>query len=148
MNQNLKKYSIFLSLNLQASYDKIPEIEVLLDNITCSPVAVNNNIVDFKIVTTIGEHSLSIKLLNKKPTDTVLDSNGAIIQDLNVQLLTLKIDELNITDYAKNKNTYITDEGNIEKTYGFMHRNGVMRFSFSCPAFYFLRNLALINTTQ
>lgn len=146
MNTSPKKHSIYLSLKIQATRDKSPDIVVRLNEIICEKIESHNDIIKFTMFGNFGNNLLTISMNNKTPDDTVLDSDGQIIQDLNVQLLDLKIDNISIIDYAKQKNVYVTTDGTIENTYGFMHKNGTMSISMIFPTFYMLRNDALVNS--
>jgi hypothetical protein len=91
-----------------------------------------------------GDNQLEIEFLNKMPTDSQVDENGNIIADLNVEVQGLIVDGVDLTVQFKNNCVYVINDGGIEKTYGFLHKNGKVTFEFVCPPFLYLRNLALV----
>lgn len=143
-----QKSMISLVLSQQKTPDKDPDILVRLDQRPEPLTSSHGTELRFDMSASVGQHVLSIMLSNKESSDTVCDANGNIVQDLNLQLKGFFIDEIDFTDYAKLNIKYITEQGIVERTYGFMHRNGVMTLEFSCPGFYFLRNTALIRSEK
>lgn len=91
-----------------------------------------------------GDNRLEIEFLNKMPNDSHVDENGNIIADLTVEIQGLTVDGVDLTMQFKNNCVYVINDGSIEKTYGFLHKNGKVTFEFVCPPFLFLRNLALV----
>jgi hypothetical protein len=130
---NPKKFSVSLNLKEHSLPDKLPEYLIRLDGM---PVEKNSQC-------GIGPHCLEIEFLNKDKNDTVVDENNVIIHDLAIEILQLIIDNIDITHDAKKTAVYTTDSG-IEKTYGFMHKNGIIKIEFICPPFYYLRNLQVL----
>jgi len=147
MNTNLKKHLIYLSLKIQKVGEKTPNIVVKLNETICEPNKLTNDTIEFIMFGNFGNNLLTISMDNKSSDDTIVDSNGNIIQDINAQLLDLKVNDISIVDYARHKNVYFTVDNLIENTYGFMHKNGTMSISIICPAFYMLRNQALVSSS-
>ena len=144
MNTNLKKYSIYLQLNTQSAGNKAPAITVKLNDVEYTPSLQLENIVDFRMHGKLGDNLLTISLNNKTANDTVVDSESNIIQDLNVQVSKLEVDNIDVTNYTKNNNHYLTNDQETMNTHGFMHKNGTLSISLVCPGFYFFRNLSFL----
>lgn len=146
MNTSLKKHLIYLSLKIQKVGEKTPNIVVKLNDTLCKCDKSTDDTIEFIMSGNFGNNLLTISLDNKSINDTAVDSDGNIIQDLNAQLLELNVDGISVIDYARQKNVYFTVDNSVENTYGFMHKNGTMSISIICPAFYMLRNQALVSS--
>ena len=140
MNQSPKKFSTCLLIKTQGLPDKQPEFVVTLNDVAQHPAGQQDDIVTFDMLAILGNNILTVDLLNKATNDTVVDSNGNIVNDLNVQLFRFSVDQFDATDKIKQQVTYLTCDNQIENTNGFMHKNGRLTMEFQCPLFYFLRD--------
>lgn len=131
-----KKFLVSLNLNLHSTSTKVPEVVVRL----------NDTQVDFtkNLEGVFGENVLSISFLNKHPSDTKLNDHGDIVEDLAVEITKFTVDGQDFTHEIKQQNNYVTASG-VQQTYGFMHTNGVLTYSFVCPGFYYKRNINILN---
>ena len=131
---NHKKFSVSLNLKEHCLPDKQPEYVIRLDGMPVEKISHCD----------IGPHCLEIEFLNKGQNDTVVNKNNVIVHDLAVEILQLIVNDTDITHVAKSTAVYTTDTG-IEKTYGYMHKNGIIKIDFACPPFYHLRNLQVLH---
>ena len=95
-----------------------------------------------------GLYSIGIRLVNKTESDTVIDKNGNIVDDLWVKITKVEIDDIDITDKIDTVSTYTDNHGNSVKTYGFLGFSTEYKLSLQVPGFYFLRNLSNINNVD
>jgi hypothetical protein len=58
-----------------------------------------------------GNNTLSMTLTNKSPTDTELDSMGAIVKDKNIKIKSLSINNLSITDNPAHYYKFFSSDG-------------------------------------
>jgi hypothetical protein len=86
-------------------------------------------------------YQIGLKLLDKTDSDTVVDSQGKIVDDLWAQLIKLEIDNIDITNKIDLISTYSDNHGNPVKTYGFLGFNNEYLLHLQTPGFYFIRNL-------
>jgi len=119
--------------------DKTPEFCVRLNQIELTN---ENN--QFNGSPTFGTNTLEVIFLNKGESDTKIDSNGKIIEDLSVIVDSLVIDDIDVSSDCRRYGIYTTQDNTIEQTYGFLHKNGVFYYNFTTPIFYYLRNKNLI----
>lgn len=140
MNQNPKKFSVCLLIKTQSLPDKHPEFIVTLNGTAEHPSGQQQDIVVFDMLACLGDNLLTIDLTNKNSNDTVVDDQGKIVGDLNIQLVKFSIEGFDATDKIKQQVKYLTCDGQFENTYGFMHKNGQLIIEFQCPLFYFLRD--------
>jgi hypothetical protein len=131
---NPKKFLVSLNLKEHSLPDKRPEYVIRLDGMPVEKISQCD----------IGPHCLEIEFLNKGQNDTMVNENNVIVHDLAVEILQLVVDNTDITHSAKNTAVYTTNAG-IEKTYGYMHKNGIIKIDFACPPFYHLRNLQVLH---
>jgi|694.fasta_scaffold87851_4 hypothetical protein len=137
MKQKEKKFTVSLQIKEHATLAKTPSYRVYFNNtLQC---------INDTFTCDLGHHTIKIQLLNKTDVDTEVDHQGKVLQDLAIELISLKIDQFDITHNSKECAVYVDDKGTtIENTYGYMHKNGTLTISFTCPAFYYTRNLNLI----
>lgn len=140
MSQSPKKFSVCLLIKTQSLPDKRPEFIVTLNGAAEHPSGQQQDIVVFDMLASLGNNRLTIDLTNKNSNDTVVDSQGKIVGDLNIQLIKFSIEGFDATDKIKQQVKYLTYDGQFENTYGFMHKNGQLIIEFQCPLFYFLRD--------
>lgn len=132
---NTKKFSILFKIKEHCLPNKNPKYRLWLDG----------TLTDFITECSFGPHQISIELLNKEPNDTIIGPDGTVLQDLALELLELVVDGIDISHHVKHHAIYSTADG-FEKTYGYMHKNGIITFDFTCPVFYYLRNLQTVRT--
>lgn len=144
MNLNSKKFSVYLLIKTQSLPSKRPEFSVSLNNVIQSPVADQDTGITFDMSAVFGNNILTVDLFNKDSSDTVVNEGGQIVADLNLEIIRLKVEDIDVTDQLKQRLTYFTCDNEYVDTYGFMHKNGQLTIEFQCPIFYFLRNIALI----
>lgn len=140
MKQNTKKFSTCLLIKTQGLTNKQPEFIVTLNNVTQSFSGLQDDIVTVDMLAVLGNNVLTVDLLNKSANDTVVDSEGTIINDLNLNLFKFSVDGIDVTDRIKQQVKYLTCDNEFENTHGFMHKNGRLTIEFQCPIFYFLRD--------
>ena len=138
MKQKEPKFTVSLQIKEHDIVNKTPAYQVYFDD----ALRLNWD----AMVCNVGQHNIKIKFLNKNSsTDTEVDHEGNVIRDLAVELFSLKVDKFDITHHAKEHAEYTDEEGiNLDNTYGYLHKNGTLDISFSCPVFYHTRNLNLI----
>ena len=99
----------FDSINL-GSNNKIPEIAVTVNGVTLY-TGIVESIINFD-TDADGEVILRIEYINKLGTDTVVDSNGAIVTDMNFTLASITVDSIAFEEliwnsvYVAEDNTY------------------------------------------
>jgi hypothetical protein len=134
-----KKSSLSLKIKVKCLTDKSPDFCVQLNQVE---LADENNQFDGSPV--LGQNTLQVTFLNKVDTDTKIDSEGNILEDLAVIIDSLLVDEVDVSSDCKQYGIYTTQDQAVERTYGFMHKNGVFCYKFVYPIFYHLRNRDLI----
>lgn len=111
----------------------MPEFSVYLNGV---PLSIDNN-------TTSGHADLGLATL------TIAFTNKQHYHhQLALELDSLTVDGIDLTHDIKSGGVYITDDGNQETTYGYMHKNGILTFEFLNPVFYYLRNKNLIKNQE
>lgn len=138
-----KKSSLSLKIEVKCLTDKSPAFCVKLNQVE---LANKNNQFDGSPV--LGPNTLEVTFSNKVDTDTKIDSEGNIFEDLAVIIDSLLVDKVDVSGDCKQYGIYTTQDQTTERTYGFMHKNGVFRYKFVCPIFYHLRNRNLIKNTD
>ena len=90
-----------------------------------------------------GKHILEIEMLGKLPEHTQLDAQGNILQDSLVTVNHLKFDDIdlgqvfyNLAEYHHDLNG--TSTPRVDKFYGTMGCNGVVKLEFSSPVYIWL----------
>jgi len=134
-----KKSSLSLKIKVKCLSDKSPSFYVQLNQVELTD---NNNQFDGSPV--LGQNTLEVTFLNKVDTDTKIDSEGNILEDLAINIDSLLVDEVDVSGDCKQYGIYTTQDHAVERTYGFMHKNGVFCYKFVYPIFYHLRNRDLI----
>ena len=134
-----KKSSLSLKIKVKYLTHKSPDFCVQLNQVE---LADKNNQFDGSPV--LGQNTLQVTFLNKVDTDTKIDSEGNILEDLAVIIDSLLVDEVDVSSDCKQYGIYTTQDQTVELTYGFMHKNGVFNYKFVYPIFYHLRNRDLI----
>jgi hypothetical protein len=134
-----KKSSLSLKIKVKCLADKSPNFCVQLNQVELTD---KNNQFDGGPV--IGQNTLQVTFLNKVDTDTKIDSDGNILEDLAVIIDSLLVDEVDVSSDCKQYGIYTTQDQTVERTHGFMHKNGVFYYKFVYPIFYHLRNRNLI----
>lgn len=130
---NTKKYFTLLKFKLHNEGDIVPEFSVYLNGI---PLRIDSNTASGH--TGIGPNTLTIAFTNKQHYH----------HHLALELEALTVDDIDLTHDIKSNGKYITDDGDQETTYGYMHKNGTLTFEFLCPVFYYLRNKNLIKNQE
>jgi len=133
-----KKFLSSLQIKTSSLPDKIPLYVIKNNNKVCG--------VNFEAK--FGINRLEIEFLNKGVNDTMVNESGEIVADLTVEIQNLIVDEVDLTTQLKTNGVYVTNDGDIENTYGFLHKNGKFTFEFICPPFLFLRNLEFLKNKQ
>lgn len=141
----MKTFVAHLHIKQHCLQNKKPNFVVAVNGIVQNNTEITNiDLIIFKMLLNFGPNTVSISLLNKDLNDTIIDANGKIIQDLAIQIDKFEVDDFNLSSYTKNSALYTTDDGGVEKTYGFMHKNGQLTINIICPTFYSVRNAAVI----
>lgn len=95
----------------------------------------------------VDDHCLCIDIDGKTSEDTVIDQNGAIIQDLLISLVKVKVDDIEATNQFYQLAEYIHDaNGSAELTshdfFGPIGCNGRLILNFTSPFYiWYLKNL-------
>jgi len=94
---------------------------------------------DFDFDFTEGVHKIGFTLNNKTDVDTIVDSNGNILDDTLISFEHLEIDEIEITELFEREAKFFDTENNIKpnviKNIGF---NGCYNFEFETPFYEWL----------
>jgi hypothetical protein len=124
-----------LGLNLSVMFDgnKIYHQPVLLDFQTFSYSFEDDGL----------DHSFEIHLLGKTPEHTVINDYGDIVSDVLLKIKDVQIDGTELEHIFTNKSTYTHDFNGtgsvtVEKFYGTMGCNGVLKLNFSTPIYLWL----------
>lgn len=133
-----------LQLKLHSLPDKNPNFLVFVDDRAIENIEFEKNVVSIKQKISIGNHNFKISFLNKGNNDTIVDENNNILHDLAIEILSVKVDDFDITHEAKSLCIYKTSQLENDKTYGYMYTNGTIVFDFINPVFLFKRNIHLI----
>lgn len=133
-----------LQLKLHSLPDKRPNFLIFLNDIEIKDTDFKKSILDIEQKIPIGNHKVKISLLNKNDNDTIVDDNNRILHDLAIEILSVKIDDFDITHEVKSSCIYKTKQSENDKTYGYMYTNGTIIIDFINPAFLFKRNTYLI----
>jgi hypothetical protein len=140
-----KKFLVLLHIKTISLADKKPMFTVTLNNkIQLSNKVVSDTVV-YEMFTHIGNSQLRIQLLNKDNSDTKVDINNNVVEDLAIQVVKFEVEGIDQIPHYYDHVVYNTNNGTSEKTYGFMHTNGELIFDFVCPTFYNMRNTRLID---
>jgi len=94
-------------------------------------------------VTDDAEHKLQIVLKNKTVTDTVVDSQGNIVQDSCLTVQNFKFDDIEadqlVSEQAVYRHSFNTDQAATDdQFYWSMGCNGVVSLKFSTPIYIWL----------
>lgn len=116
----------------------------MLNNVSQTIFSTQDSVHVFNMSALFGDNKLTVDLLNKESTDTLLDSNHQITHDLAVELINFQVDTIDATSNIMQHLVYTTHDQENVSTHGYMHRNGRITLDFQCPIFYFLRNQALV----
>lgn len=133
-----------LQLKLHSLPDKHPNFLIFLNDLEIKDIDFKKSIVNIEQQIPIGNHKVKISLLNKNDNDTIVDNNNRILHDLAIEILSVKIDDFDITHEVKSLCVYRTKQSENDKTYGYMYTNGIIIIDFINPAFLFKRNINLI----
>jgi hypothetical protein len=141
-------------------YNDPPKFEVLLNNEVIEYGEViehqdsdQQRIISFTRDLEEGNHTISVRLLGKKPRHTQQDENGNIIEDQLLNLMEVEIDEIELgnlfydsgryykqTSVVKGQPVYATEPEPLK--YSNFGWNGEWRLDFSVPTYmWFLENL-------
>lgn len=145
MSTEKKKFLVLLHIKTIKLPNKQPVFTVMLNNQLQLASNASDDLVVYKMFTGIGDSCMRIKLLNKATTDTKVDNNNNIIEDLAIQVVKFSVEDIDQTSYFYDHVIYNTPNGSGGKTYGFMHTNGELVIDFVCPTFYNIRNIRLID---
>lgn len=134
---------------LKFSFDVEPTNESLNVSILLDDKIVWQKVVDqlYKVDISCGDddkaHSLVLRLNNKLPAHTKIDSLGNIINDSNIKFSNFKFDDIDISNpfienavYKHNFNG--TGPDTIGKFFGEMGCNGTVEFKFTTPFYLWL----------
>ena len=91
----------------------------------------------------IGNHNFKIQFLNKLNTDLLVDKSRDIFVDLAIEIYSVKIDDVDITQEARSTGIYQNINSSNDETFGYMHTNGTFTFNFITPIFLYKRNINL-----
>lgn len=124
MNINLTFDNINLGIN-----NKIPEISIVVNNKNLYNGVVGSNI---NVVADSSDiMCLQIHYTNKTDSDTVVDSNGSIVSDMNFTLESIVIDDINFEELIWNS-SYITKD-NVYPGCLFFGPSGYFEINFTSP---------------
>lgn len=104
---------------------------------------------EFSIFTDqINIHDLTICLLNKDSTDTVVDDKGNIIEDLFVVLTKITVDNIDFTDKINFISTYTNNENEPVNTNGWMNYSKNFEIILQTPGWFFRRNIDSLDDSE
>lgn len=96
-----------------------------------------------------GNNFISIDLLNKMPSDTVVDDSGNIVRDKNVEFVSFEIDGIDIAkdeDYYYRMVNMTSHDGNPIPTTMGLYTNGTALVTFESPFWkHYLKNRSYVN---
>jgi len=69
-------------------------------------------------------HMIDIRLLNKEPSDTQVDADGNIVQDLLIVIDKLQIDHVDLVNKLDKISVYRGDQGQVYRTFNYITFNG------------------------
>jgi len=95
-----------------------------------------------------GGYDLTLRLLNKEPHDTVVDSDGNIVDDMYVTMSEFLIDHIDFMHKIDSISHYTDNNGNSVKTCGFLGFNRDFKIWFQTPGMYFERNCRILDPAQ
>jgi hypothetical protein len=133
-----------LQLKLHSLPNKCPNFLIFLNEVEIKDIDFKKSIIDIEKQISIGKHNVKISLLNKNDNDTIVDDSNCILHDLAIEILSVKINDVDITHEVKSSCVYKTKRSENDKTYGYMYANGIIIIDFINPAFLFKRNINLI----
>lgn len=136
----------FITFNARSTSDvKSVEIEVLLDNCVVydNPLLTKEESIKIELPDDECEHSLKIILKNKTTEYTVLDSLGAIVQDVNLAISNIRFDNVALNYNSLQTAIYThdcngTDQLKAHKFYSEMGCNGTVELKFTTPVYIWL----------
>jgi hypothetical protein len=130
-------------------WGKMPQYSILVDDQVIKTGSADKlAMIEFDLEIAEGPHSLKIRLENKEDTDTVQDSdNKTILKDLLLNIETLAIDNIDISNLRWSKSKYVLDTpaevepGVFKSEYTScvnMGHNGSWVFDFESPFYIWL----------
>lgn len=110
----MEQETLRFKIGLSGSSKKQPNIRISINDqekVTEQLVVARNTTQYFEFDATVyeGDCSLSIEMLNKTTSDTVLDSDGNIIEDLLLNIESIEIDEINLGSLLWTESDYRPD---------------------------------------
>lgn len=133
-----------ISLDLQATAPGCL-VTVFLDSQPIATVAVDQQTttVAHEFDDVEGQHVLEIALVGKTSAHTIVDDTGNIIDDLLINVSNICIEEINIDTLVWNLSQYHHDQNGtsvmgIDRFYGTMGCNGIVKLNFSTPIYLWL----------
>ena len=128
--------------------EKLPQFSILVDgNVVKSGFANELEMHAFELNIAEGPHTLAIRLENKENADTVQDNDGNIINDLLLNIETLALDRIDISNMRWTHSNYILDKpaeitpGEFKSEYhgcANLGHNGSWQFNFESPFYIWL----------
>ena len=99
----------------------------------------------FQITLTERKNIISVKLINKDPSDTKVKDNQ-IVEDLAVMIKSIKYRTYDFYNFIEYISRYTKDDGDIVKgVHGFMGFNGTYEIFLEVPLFVFAKNITIKN---
>jgi hypothetical protein len=140
-----KSFSSFLKVKTHSLPSKDPKFTVTVNGNDMPLTWPSSNECQVDFASTLGTNTIAIKLLNKDPHDAVVE-DGKIIHNLALEILSLTVDGITLDHQIKQNSRWADiDHPN---TYGYITSNSTLIFEFICPVFLYLRNQALITSSD
>ena len=93
-----------------------------------------------------GIHDITLRLINKIPTDTVIDTQNNITDDLYAVIEKIKVDDIDITAHINAISRYTNNNGDVVTTNGWLTYNQEFSILVQTPGWYFVRNIDSLKT--
>lgn len=140
----MHKNNISLSLKYNSTSLKHPRVLIKSDSLHISLFAsVETEEINIPNVP-IGVHDLSIQLINKTTSDTVVNNDGVIIEDLYVEIKSIKVNDVEFCNKINAISTYTDNSNNSVSTYGWIGFVTEFKLILQVPGWYFARNLSML----
>lgn len=141
--------NLHFEIGLSGTYwDKKPQYSILVDGkVIKSGTATDSEILTFDLELEETDHVLSIRLENKENSDTVQDDNNNIVNDMLLNINSMSLDNIDISNLMWTKSKYVLDTpaeikpGEFITEYASctnLGHNGSWNFAFSSPFYLWL----------
>lgn len=123
---------------------KVPQILISSKSLNINELLTDDKCINKTYNVPLGFHDLTVRLINKEPGDTVVDSDGNIVEDLYATIEKIEIDGINLKNNLDSISRYKDNNNNDVATSGWLSFNQDYSILFLAPGWYFVRNIAAI----